>query len=474
PQRAGLRRVPGPGRPRCAGAGAPGRPGRGGRDRGALAGLSDLQRELRGEPDAAPDRGGARPRPARIPGLDYLPRLLRAVPRRDLAHVVGRSVPRRREHRPVLEEGRRRVRRVRPFLRQGGRSVEGPAVRRASERPHSGRGALGPHGREDPKLDGTGRARDGPAVHDERSRFPRRVVRGRPGEGRPGHTVGNRRVVRTDVSRIRLRADAPLDRRGGWSCRRLGLGPRWHGRGLHSPRPRGRVGRRGDPRERRGGAGSQRGGRPGGESRANAEVQRVAIDGSGRSVGVELSDGSLVRARRVVSNAHPITTYLDLVGEDRLPDEVVRDIKRYRTRSGSVKVNVALSELPSFPSWDQEGRFHMGLSAVSPSIEYLERAWDDAKYGRPSEHPYVEVVFPTAHEEGLAPQGKHVMLAFCQYGPYELRSGSWDDERQRLGKRVIQTVGQFAPNLPGAVEHIEVLAPPDIEARFGLIGGNIM
>jgi phytoene dehydrogenase-like protein len=212
----------------------------------------------------------------------------------------------------------------------------------------------------------------------------------------------------------------------------------------------------------------------GAEIRANAEVQRVAIDGSGRSVGVELSDGSLVRARRVVSNAHPITTYLDLVGEDRLPDEVVRDIKRYRTRSGSVKVNVALSELPSFPSWDQEGRFHMGLSAVSPSIEYLERAWDDAKYGRPSEHPYVEVVFPTAHEEGLAPQGKHVMLAFCQYGPYELRSGSWDDERERFGKRVIQTVGQFAPNLPGAVEHIEVLAPPDIEARFGLIGGNIM
>jgi len=210
------------------------------------------------------------------------------------------------------------------------------------------------------------------------------------------------------------------------------------------------------------------------EIRTNAEVQRVAIDASGRSVGVELSDGSLVRARRVVSNAHPITTYLDLVGEDRLPDEVARDIKRYRTRSGSVKVNVALSELPSFPSWDQEERVHMGLSAVSPSIEYLERAWDDAKYGRPSEHPYVEVVFPTAHEEGLAPPGKHVMLAFCQYGPYELRSGSWDDERERFGKRVIETVGQFAPNLAGAVEHMEVLAPPDIEARFGLMGGNIM
>jgi hypothetical protein len=107
------------------------------------------------------------------------------------------------------------------------------------------------------------------------------VVRGRPGEGRPGHTVGNRRVVRTDVSRIRLRADAPLDRRGGWSCRRLGLGPRWHGRGLHSPRPRGRVGRRGDPRERRGAAGSHRRERPVGGCGA---LGRLARSGPARGV----------------------------------------------------------------------------------------------------------------------------------------------------------------------------------------------
>lgn len=212
----------------------------------------------------------------------------------------------------------------------------------------------------------------------------------------------------------------------------------------------------------------------GAEIRTNAEVHRVAIDAGGRAVGVELADGSLVRAKRVVSGAHPVTTYLDMVGEDRLPDDVVRDVGRYRTRSGSVKVNVALSELPRFPSWDQDGDVHLGLAAVSPSIEYLERAWDDAKYGRPSEHPYVEVVFPTAHEAGLAPEGKHVMLAFCQYGPYELREGSWDTERERFGKRVIETLGEFAPNLPDAVERMEVLAPKDIEERFGLVGGNIM
>jgi phytoene dehydrogenase-like protein len=214
----------------------------------------------------------------------------------------------------------------------------------------------------------------------------------------------------------------------------------------------------------------------GAEVRTDAEVDRVAITTSGRAVGVSLSDGTLVRSQRVVSSAHPVTTFRDLIGEERLPGDVVRDVQRYRTRSGSVKLNVALSELPAFPSWDQEGDLHKGLAAISPSVEYLERAWDDAKYGRMSEHPYVEVVFPTAHEpEGLAPKGKHLMLAFSQYGPYELREGSWDDGgREEFGQRVLKALGEFAPSLLDAVEHLEVLTPKDIEARFGLLGGNIM
>ena len=214
----------------------------------------------------------------------------------------------------------------------------------------------------------------------------------------------------------------------------------------------------------------------GAEIRTSAEVDRIAINASGRAVGVALVDGSLVRAQRIVSCAHPVTTYLSLVGEERLPGDVVRDVKRYRTRSGSVKLNVALSELPAFPSWDQEGDLHKGLAAVSPSVEYLERAWDDAKYGRMSEHPYVEVVFPTAHEpEGLAPKGKHLMLAFSQYGPYELADGSWDDGgRDEYAARVLKALGEFAPTLESSVEHLEVLTPKDIEDRFGLIGGNIM
>ena len=214
----------------------------------------------------------------------------------------------------------------------------------------------------------------------------------------------------------------------------------------------------------------------GAEIRTGAEVDRVAITANGRAVGVALVDGSLVRAQRVVSCAHPVTTYLSLVGEERLPGDVVRDVKRYRTRSGSVKLNVALSSLPEFPSWDQEGDLHLGLAAVSPSMEYLERAWDDAKYGRMSEHPYIEVVFPTAHEpEGLAPKGKHLMLAFSQYGPYELRDGSWEEGgRDEYATRVLKALGEFAPGLESSVEHLEVLTPKDIEDRFGLIGGNIM
>jgi len=213
------------------------------------------------------------------------------------------------------------------------------------------------------------------------------------------------------------------------------------------------------------------------EVRTRAEVARVAVDGEDRAVGVELTDGSTIAAQRVVSSAHPVTTYLDLVGPERLPAEVVRDVRRYRTRSGSVKLNIALSALPEFPSWDQDFDVHRGLVAVSPSIEYLERAWDDAKYGRMSTEPYIEVVFPTAHEPdaSLAPSGKHLMLGFSQYGPFELREGSWDDGgREEYARRALRAIGRYAPGLEDAVEHLEVLTPRDLEERFGLLGGNIM
>lgn len=209
--------------------------------------------------------------------------------------------------------------------------------------------------------------------------------------------------------------------------------------------------------------------------RAGSPVARVVIR-EGRAQGVELTDGSVLGARQVISSAHPITTYLDLIGEENLSPEVVHNIRRYRTRSGSVKVNLGLGDLPRPSAWKGEvpGAPHTGIMAISPSLEYLERAWDDAKYGRISEHPYIEAVFPTVFEPEMAPEGKHIALCFTQFGPYELRDKSWETEREVYGRRVVSTIEEYCPGFGAAVEHMEVLAPPDIEERFGLIGGNIM
>jgi phytoene dehydrogenase-like protein len=210
------------------------------------------------------------------------------------------------------------------------------------------------------------------------------------------------------------------------------------------------------------------------EVRSEAPVTRIVVE-NGKARGVELSDGTVLRADRVVSNAHPTTTYLDLVGEVHLPEQVVEDIKRYRTRSGSVKVNLALGELPKPRGWEGPvpGDPHTGIMSISPSIEYLERAWDDAKYGGISAHPYIEAVFPTVFEPGVAPDGKHVALCFTQFGPFDPVDGGWETQTELYGRNVIQTLGRHAPNLPDAVEHVEVLPPPEIEKRFGLLGGNI-
>ncbi len=212
----------------------------------------------------------------------------------------------------------------------------------------------------------------------------------------------------------------------------------------------------------------------GAEVRLESNVDRILIE-EGRATGVVLADGSEVPAGRVISSAHPITTFLELIGEQHLSDRVVADVRRFRTRSGSVKVNLALGELPRPTAWSGPvpGDPHRGILAVAPSVDYLERAWDDAKYGRTSQRPYLEAVFPTVLEPGLAPEGKHLALCFTQFGPYELADGTWETEREVYGRRIVDTLGEYCPNLPGAVEHMEVLAPPDIEARYGLLGGNI-
>jgi len=212
----------------------------------------------------------------------------------------------------------------------------------------------------------------------------------------------------------------------------------------------------------------------GAEIRCDSPVARIRTVG-GRARGVVLEDGTEVASRAVASGIHPTTTFLDLVGGQHLPNELVEEIERYRTRGSSAKVNVALSELPDFSALPglEVGPQHPEF-ILSPSVDYVERAWDDAKHGRPSERPMLDCVIPTTKDASLAPEGSHIMTAFVQYAPPELSDGrSWDQERDALGDRVIDTIAEYAPNVKSAVIHREVLTPMDLESRFGLLGGNI-
>jgi phytoene dehydrogenase-like protein len=205
----------------------------------------------------------------------------------------------------------------------------------------------------------------------------------------------------------------------------------------------------------------------GAEVRTDAEVAQVNVHGS-HAVGVTLKDGTSLRARAVISAIHPRTTFLDHVGAEHLPDDLVREVERYRSRSPSAKVNVALSELPDFVARPgktldvQHPEF-----IINPSIDYLERAWDDCKYGRPSDHPMLDCVIPTTKDPTLAPDGTHILTCFVQYVPYG------DIDREALGDRVIETIAEYAPNIKDAVLHRQVLTPKDLEDRIGLLGGNI-
>jgi phytoene dehydrogenase-like protein len=212
----------------------------------------------------------------------------------------------------------------------------------------------------------------------------------------------------------------------------------------------------------------------GAEIRTEAEVAAIDVS-EGRATGVTLLDGTRIEAGTVVSGAHPQTTLLSLLGAEHLPDEIVDELSTFRNRSPSAKVNLALSELPDLAArpGKELGPQHPEIM-ISPSLEYLERAWDDAKYGRFSEGPMIDAVIPTTKDPTIAPEGRHIMTCFVQYAPYEPREGSWDDgAREALGDRVVDTINQYAPNFKDSVIERQVLTPYDLEQRFGLIGGNI-
>ena len=210
----------------------------------------------------------------------------------------------------------------------------------------------------------------------------------------------------------------------------------------------------------------------GAEIRVEATVKQVIVKG-GRAVGVALENGDEIHGRAVLSSADPFVTFLKFLDSKYLPDDLIHSIKKFRTRGSSGKVNIALSELPQFTALPGEGALHRGAISISPSIDYIERAYDDAKYGRFAREPYVDMIFPSMIDPDMAPPGKHVMSCFVQYAPYDLEGG-WDDaKREAFGETVISTIERYAPNIRRAIIGKQVLTPADTERIAGITGGNI-
>jgi len=211
----------------------------------------------------------------------------------------------------------------------------------------------------------------------------------------------------------------------------------------------------------------------GAEVRAGAEVASIDVTG-GRVAGVTLAGGERLTAPVVLSGAHPRRTVLHLVGAQHFPAEVAADMRRYRTRGASVKINAVLSEPPRFervPRELGERLWHASL-ALCPSVAYLERAWQDAQRGVPAAGPYIEVEVPTAVDPSLTDDGTTILTMFTQFGPWH-EDGWPEGARGAYAQRCIAMLAEHAPNVPGAILDLEVLAPPDLERIFGLEGGSI-
>jgi len=213
------------------------------------------------------------------------------------------------------------------------------------------------------------------------------------------------------------------------------------------------------------------------EVRLNASVKQVIVK-NGRAVGVALENGDELTSKVVMSAADPKRTFLQFVEQKHFPDEFVTALQNFRTRGSSGKVNIALSELPRFTALPFKGKghdsaLHRGAVSISPSIDYIERAYDDAKYGQISKRPYLDMIFPSMIDPDMAPPGQQVMSCFVQYAPYDLEGGWNDARRNELGEAVISTIEQYAPNIRKAIVGMQVISPKDIEAIVGITGGNI-
>jgi phytoene dehydrogenase-like protein len=210
----------------------------------------------------------------------------------------------------------------------------------------------------------------------------------------------------------------------------------------------------------------------GAEIRTGVEVIEIRVQ-NGAATGVLLSTGEEIHAKAVVSNADPKRTLLKLTDPTHLSPDFVQKLQHYRGNGTVAKVNLALSGLPTFTALKNgdasalKGRIHIGNE-----IDYLERAFDESKYGNFSRQPYLEATIPSLTDPSLAPDGKHVMSIYMQYAPYKLK-GDWEEQRKALGQTVVQTLAQYAPNLPELILTHQIITPLDLEEKYGLTGGQI-
>ena len=210
----------------------------------------------------------------------------------------------------------------------------------------------------------------------------------------------------------------------------------------------------------------------GAEIALEAPVESVTTS-NGRATGVALTDGTEITANVVVSALDPRRTFLELVDPRELPADLVENIRRMRFQGTSAKVNFALDDLPTYPALVGESNHYRGFINIGPTIDYLERAFDEAKYGWFSQKPYIDACIQSTVDADMAPPGKHVMSNFVQYAPYELQGSDWDTERENLGDTVQAVLESHFPGFGDLVLHREVVTPLDIERVVGLTEGNI-
>jgi phytoene dehydrogenase-like protein len=210
----------------------------------------------------------------------------------------------------------------------------------------------------------------------------------------------------------------------------------------------------------------------GAEVRTDSPVDKV-LTRNDRAVGVVLQNGDEIDADIVISSLDPKQTFLHLVDPTSLPSDLISDVNRFVFRGSSGKVNLALDGVPELACLPGNGAHLRGAISISPNVNYIEKAYDEAKHGDFSSQPYIDIIIPSMIDPDMAPPGKHVMSCFVQYAPYTLKDAHWDEQREAFGDAVIDTLSKYIPNIKNIILHRQVLTPLDMERTIGLTQGNI-